>query len=119
MDEYKDEIQGLRSTLKRSLLEVNEDLKDKHNAENLCKRVKHKVYFNVLQRALPSFEHQVCFLVHLQLYVNNLLVLKELLAEVVADINNLAAVLELLCLGSHVAALEADDAVWQGIELLV
>ena len=56
---------------------------------------------------------------YLQLYVNNFFILKVLLAEVVADINNLAAVLELLCLGSHVATFEADDAVGQGIELLV
>lgn len=97
--------------LNRSLLEVNEDLKDKHNAENLCKRVKHKVYFNVLQRALPSFEHQVRFLVHLQLYVNNFFVFKILLGKIVADINYFAAVLELLCLGCHVTTFEAYDAV--------
>jgi hypothetical protein len=37
VDEYKGEVQALRSTLKQSSLEVNEDLKDKRNAENLCK----------------------------------------------------------------------------------
>lgn len=79
--------------LNRSLLEVNEDLKDKHNAE-------------------------VRFLVHLQLYVNNFFVLKILFAIIGADVNYLAAVLELLCLGCHVTAFEADYSVWQGIELL-
>ena len=72
--------------LNRSLLEVNEDLKDMHNAE-------------------------VRFLVHLQLYVNNFFVLKELLGKVCAYVNYFAAVLEWACLGCHVAAFEADDAV--------
>ena len=72
--------------LNRSLLEVNEDLKDKHNAE-------------------------VRFLVHLQLYVNNFFVFKILLGKIVADINYFAAVLELLCLGCHVTTFEAYDAV--------
>ena len=47
---------------------------------------------------------EIRFLVHLQLYVHNLLVLKILLAEIGAYVNYFAAVPELLCLGSHVAA---------------
>ena len=56
---------------------------------------------------------------YLYLYVNNLLVLKILFAKIGAYVNYFAAVLELLCLGTHVAALEADDAVGQGVELFV
>ena len=48
---------------------------------------------------------------YLYLYVHNLLVLKILLAEIGAYVNYFAAVLELLCLGCHVAAFEADYSV--------
>ncbi|MBQ8336241.1 MAG: hypothetical protein IJY44_01765, partial [Bacteroidaceae bacterium] len=37
-----------------NLLSVNEDFEGKRNTGNLCKRVKHKVYFVVLQRASPN-----------------------------------------------------------------
>ena len=47
----------------RSLLSVNEDFEGKRNTENLCKRVKCKVYFAILQRVLPNFGYQICFLV--------------------------------------------------------
>ena len=55
----------------------------------------------------------------LQLYVNNFFILVILLVKIVADVNDFTAILELLCLGCHVAALEADDAVRQGVELLI
>ena len=77
-----------------NLLNVNEDFANKHNAE-------------------------IRFLVHLYLYVYDFLILKVFLAEVGAYVNDFAAVPELLCLGCHVAALEADDAVGQCVELLV
>ena len=47
----------------RSLLSVNEDFEGKRNTENLCKRVKCKVYFAILQRVLPNFGYQIYFLV--------------------------------------------------------
>ena len=77
----------------RSLHSINEDFASKHNAE-------------------------VRFSVHLQLNIYYFLVLKILFAKIGADVNYLAAVLELLCLGCHVTAFEADYSVWQGVELL-
>ncbi|MBQ8336830.1 MAG: hypothetical protein IJY44_04795, partial [Bacteroidaceae bacterium] len=46
-----------------NLLGVNEDFEGKRNTGNLCKRVKHKVYFVVLQRASPNLGYQIYFLV--------------------------------------------------------
>ncbi|MBQ8336136.1 MAG: hypothetical protein IJY44_01235, partial [Bacteroidaceae bacterium] len=46
-----------------NLLGVNEDFEGKRNTGNLCKRVKHKVYFVVLQRVSPNLGYQIYFLV--------------------------------------------------------
>ena len=54
----------------RSLLSVNEDFEGKRNTENLCKRVKCKVYFAILQRVLPNFGYQIYFLVTPNPYMN-------------------------------------------------
>ena len=53
----------LRSLKNRSLLSVNEDFEGKRNAKNLCKRVKCKVYFVILQRVQPNLGNQIHFLV--------------------------------------------------------
>lgn len=77
-----------------------------------------------------SFQfHDVCFLfssgqanlasLYLNLNVYDLLVLEVLLAEVAAYVNNFAAVLECLCLGCHVTALQAYYSIGQGIGLLL
>ncbi|MBR2415726.1 MAG: hypothetical protein IKB11_03115, partial [Bacteroidaceae bacterium] len=42
---------------------VNEDFEGKRNAKNLCKRVKCKVYFVILQRVQPNLGNQIHFLV--------------------------------------------------------
>ena len=57
------ELRGGKATLWVNLLSVNEDFEGKRNTENLCKRVKCKVYFAILQRVLPNFGYQICFLV--------------------------------------------------------
>ncbi|MBO5665235.1 MAG: hypothetical protein J6S03_03470, partial [Bacteroidaceae bacterium] len=59
----KSKVQGLGRLQNRSLLSVNEDFEGKRNTENLCKRVKCKVYFAILQRVLPNFGYQIYFLV--------------------------------------------------------
>mgnify|MGYP003289103546 CR=1 FL=1 len=49
----------LCSLKNRSLQSVNEDFEGKRNAENLCKRVKCKVYFVILQRVQPNLGNQI------------------------------------------------------------
>ena len=57
------ELRGGKATWWVNLLNVNEDLEGKHNTESFCKRVKHKVYFVILQRVKQNLGNQTHFLV--------------------------------------------------------
>ena len=73
----------------RSLLSVNEDFEGKRNTENLCKRVKCKVYFAILQRVLPNFGYQIYFLVTpFVLFTTSRTAWLNLLEEVIALVIN-------------------------------
>ena len=64
----KSKVQGLCSLQNCSLLSVNDDFEGKRNTENLCKRVKCKVYFAILQLVMPNFRYQIYF-IYASIYV--------------------------------------------------
>ena len=57
-------LANLRKWIKTpyNLLSVNDDFEGKRNTENLCKRVKCKVYFAILQLVMPNFGYQIYFI---------------------------------------------------------
>ena len=78
----------LRSLKNRSLLGVNEDFEGKRNAKNLCKRAKHKVYFNVLLRVKPNLGNLIHFLVIFNGLLQRLKIFKPLFVTVEALATN-------------------------------